>query len=226
MRDDRFATLSLLCVEDEEGVRRRLVNTLSYYFGKVYEAAEGTRALWLYEEHRPDVILCDIQMPGMDGIELVRHIREEDYTTPIVMLTAHAHEEYLLELVNLHIHHYILKPVNSERLLKGLHAALRGKISGRVRVCEGLVLDLDRASILWHGGEVALSRREVLFVSLLVNHHQHVVSYATIEERLWSDRTMSQDALKSFVRDLRKKLPEEIIENVSQVGYRLICEKK
>jgi len=226
VKDERFAALTLLCVEDEAGVRKRLVNTLSYYFAKVYEADNGVSALGVLEEHRPDVVLCDIDMPAMDGIALVRHIRKEDFTTPIVMLTAYAQEGYLLELVNLHIHHYILKPVNSERLLAGLEAALRGKIAGRVRLCEGLVLDLGRKSVLWHNDEISLSRREVVFLSLLVNHDHHVVRYATLEERLWNDKPMSQDALKSFVRDLRKKIPVDIIENVSQLGYRLICEKK
>ncbi|MBE0496390.1 MAG: response regulator [Campylobacterales bacterium] len=226
MKDERFSSLTLLCVEDEAGVRRRLVNTLAFYFHKVYEADNGATALGLIEEHRPDVILCDIDMPVMDGIALVRHIRKEDFSTPIVMLTAYAQEEYLLELVNLHIHHYILKPVNSERLLEGLEAALRGKIAGRIRVCEGLVLDLGRKSVLWHNNEISLSRREVVFLSLLVNHDHHVVRYATLEERLWNDKPMSQDALKSFVRDLRKKIPVDIVENVSQLGYRLCCEKK
>ena len=226
MRDDRFAHLSILCVEDEPGVRKRLVNTLGFYFGTVYEAEDGNKGWKIYEDYKPDVILCDIHMPKTNGIELVKLIRKEDFSTPIVMLTAYATEIYLLELVNLHIHHYLIKPVNRERLIEGLESALRGQISGKMRVCSGVVLDLDRLVLVWENQEVALSKREASFTALLVRHGGHVVSYDLIEELLWSNRPMSQDALKSFVRDLRKKLPADIIENISQVGYRILCEKK
>lgn len=226
MRDGRFKHLSILCVEDEAGVRKRLVNTLGFYFATVYEAEDGMEGWKIYEDFHPNVILCDIHMPKMDGISLVRQIRKEDFSTPIVMLTAYATEVYLLELVNLHIHHYLVKPVNRERLIGGLENALRGQITGKIKVHSNIILDLDRLALIWAEEDISLSKREASFIALLARYHGRVVSYALIEELLWNDKPMSQDALKSFLRDLRKKLPFDIIENISQVGYRIICEKK
>jgi DNA-binding response OmpR family regulator len=225
VKDDRFANLTILCVEDEPGVRKRLVNTLEFYFKRVYEAQDGFEGWKMYEECQPDVILCDIQMPKCDGIELVKKIRQEDFNRPIVMLTAYANEFYLLELVNLHIHHYLVKPINRERLIQGLEIALRGYATGKIRICSNLILDLDNFTLMWDDKKVTLSKREASFIALLERHNKNVVSYAMIEEHLWNNRPMSQDALKSFVRDLRKKLPFDIIQNVSQVGYRIIREE-
>jgi DNA-binding response OmpR family regulator len=141
------------------------------------------------------------------------------------MLTAYANEFYLLELVNLHIHHYLVKPINRERLIQGLEIALRGYATGKIRICSNLILDLDNFTLMWDDKKVTLSKREASFIALLERHNKNVVSYAMIEEHLWNNRPMSQDALKSFVRDLRKKLPFDIIQNVSQVGYRIIREE-
>ncbi|WP_024955009.1 response regulator transcription factor [Sulfurospirillum arcachonense] len=215
-----YKDLSVLCVEDESGVRKHIVNTLKFYFKEVYEASNGEEGLDTYYEHRPDIILCDIEMPLMDGIELIKKIRKEDIITPIVLLTAHNSEEYLMQLINLHVQHFILKPISSQSLEEGLHNALHGKYTGLIRLGEHTFLDIDNLNLKFYNQETSLSLREVKFLTQLSSGN--VVHYNTIEEELWGDKPMSMDALKSFIRDLRKKLPLEIIENVPQVGYKLI----
>ena len=221
MRDDAYKNLTILCVEDETGVRRRIVNTLSYYFGKVLEAGDGLEGFALYEEHAPDMILCDVEMPVMDGISLIKKIRENDVTTPIVMLTAYSSETYLLQLINLRIQHYILKPVNAERLLGGIEAGLKGKYSGNIKLAETIFLDVQNNTLRQGEKVCTLSQRETKFLALLGENRGRVIDYVMIEEELWNDRPMSQGALKSFVRDLRKKMEIDLFENVSQRGYRL-----
>lgn len=222
MKDEVYKNLTILCVEDELGVRRRIVNTLKFYFGKVLEAGDGLEAYSLYEEHAPDIILCDVEMPVMDGITLIKKIRQEDVVTPIVMLTAYSSEEYLLQLINLKIQHYILKPVNAERLLEGIEEGLHGKYTATMRLAENIFLDAKNSLLRMGSQEISLSRRETKFLALLGEARGHIVDYSLIEEELWSERTMSQGALKSFVRDLRKKISLELFENVSQSGYRLL----
>jgi len=215
-----YKNLSILCVEDEKGVREPIVNTLKYYFGKVYEATNGEEGLNAYIKHSPDIILCDIQMPVMNGIEMIREIREEDSTVPIVLLTAHNSEEYLMELINLHVQHFILKPVNAKNLEDGIANALQGIHTGSVKLTQNSFLDIDNLSLHVNTKEISLSLRETNFLALL--SQKRVIRYAEIEQKLWNEKAMSIDALKSFVRDLRKKLPYEMIENIPQVGYKLL----
>ncbi len=215
-----YKNLSILCVEDEVGVRKHLVNTLGYYFKNVYEATNGEEGLRLYYEFNPDIILCDIQMPIMDGIEMIKLIRKDDIITPIVLLTAHNSEEYLMKLINLQVQHFILKPVNAKNLEEGIANAFQGKYIGDLLLEEGIFLNIDSSSLLVDEKEISLSLREVKFLTLLAQNR--LIRYDEIENELWSEKAMSFDALKSFIRDLRKKLPLEIIENIPQVGYRLL----
>ena len=98
---DELKDISILCVEDEFGIRQSIVNTLKYYFKDVYEASNGKEAFELYEYHKPKIVITDIQMRDGDGVELVKKIRENDFETMLIMLTAHSNEEYLIDLINL-----------------------------------------------------------------------------------------------------------------------------
>jgi len=138
-----YKDLTVLCVEDESGVRKRIVNTLGYYFKDVYEASNGEEGLSVYYDNQPDIILCDIQMPVMDGIEMIKKVREEDILTPIVLLTAYNSEEYLMKLINLHVQHFILKPINAQNLEEALANALKGKYRGIVKIKNDILLDID-----------------------------------------------------------------------------------
>ena len=89
--------ISILCVEDKNGIREMVVSTLKYYFNEVYEACDGNEGYELYEYYKPKIVLTDIQMKDCNGLELVKKIREKDNDTMIIMLTAHSNEEYLME---------------------------------------------------------------------------------------------------------------------------------
>jgi len=207
-------------VEDEAGVRKPIVNTLKYYFGNVHEASNGQEGLTAYEKHKPDIILCDIQMPIMDGLEMIKQIRKADNSTPIVLLTAYNSEEYLMKLINLHVQHFILKPINSTNLEEALSNALQGRHTGSLKLTQNSFLDIDNSCLHVEDKEITLSKRETKFLALLCENR--LIRYDEIEIELWSEKVMSLDALKSFVRDLRKKLPYEMIENMPQVGYKLL----
>jgi len=217
-----YKNLTILCVDDEDGVRKRVSNALSYYFKEVIEASNGKIGYEQYVEKLPDIILCDIEMPIMSGIEMIKKIRKIDVKTPVVVLTAYCNEEYLMKLINLHVQHYILKPITSEKLLDGIKEAFLGKYSGKIKLSNDIVFDVDNSLLQNLEEVITLSSRETKFLSLLSSNKGHIIYYSTIEEELWENKTMSQDALKSFIRDLRKKLPYDMIENISQVGYRFL----
>ena len=218
---EELKNLSILCVEDEFGIRESIVNTLKYYFKDVYEASNGKEAFELYTYHKPKIVITDIQMRDGDGIELVKKIRENDFETMIIMLTAHSNEEYLMDLINLNINHYILKPLNLTKLSESLEKYLI-KSSKLVLLCEDLLFDLQKRELIYKNNEIIhLRKREKDFLYLLYEKKGSILRYEEIEFELWNDKEMTSHALKSFIKELRNKIPVNIIKNIPQEGYTL-----
>lgn len=219
---EELRKVPILCVEDEDGIREVIVNTLKYYFDEVYEASNAHDAFDLYEEYKPKIILSDIQMKKTSGIDLVRQIRQHDTQTTIIMLTAYCNEEYLMDLINLNINHYILKPLNHKKLTEALLKYVQKHVTQKLPLAQELYLDLASRSLLYKEDTIPLRKREKEFLQLLYEHKNQIVTYAIIEDELWGDKFMTSHALKSFIKELRAKLPLNIIKNVPQEGYTLL----
>ena len=218
---EQLKNYTVLCVEDEDGIRKRLVNTLKYYFAQVYEASNADDAYALYYEHKPTIIISDIEMPKKNGIELITDIRKNDLTTIVIMLTAYSSEEYLLSLINLNINHYILKPVVSETLLNGIVKAFGDKLETKIKFSNDVYFNMKQRELYYKDELVILRKRDKEFLLLLHENRNRILSYETIEEYIWKDKSMSMSALKTFIKELRQRLPIDLIANVPQEGYKL-----
>ena len=108
--------VTILYVEDEDGVRKGFLKTLNRYAKEVYEAKDGEEGLELYKLHHPDIVVTDIKMPKMNGIEMAKAIKEIDKDQKIIVTTAHSESNYLLEAISLQLSGYILKPVDKNIL--------------------------------------------------------------------------------------------------------------
>lgn len=218
---ENLKNIPILCVEDEDGIRKTIVDTLKYYFDEVYEASDGEEGFEIYLEYKPKIILSDIQMKNCDGIEFVKKIRENDLSTTIIMLTAYSNEEYLMDLINLNVNHFILKPLNLKKLNTALLKYIK-KVHKPIVLCENLALDLNKRELQYKNEEpIVLRKREKEFLELLYQRNGSILSYTDIEEELWTDKEMTTHALKSFIKELRAKLPVNIIKNIPQEGYAL-----
>jgi two-component system, OmpR family, response regulator VanR len=219
---EQLKNYTVLCVEDEDGIRKRLVNTLKYYFAEVFEASNGEEGYELYYENKPTIIISDIEMPQRNGIQMVSDIRKDDLSTIIIMLTAYSSEEYLLNLINLNINHYILKPVTSENLLNGIIKAFGNRLEKKIKFAEDIYFNMNHRELYYKNEIVNLRKRDKDFLLLLHENRNRVLTYEMIEEYIWKDKSMSMSALKTFIKELRQRLPVDLIVNVSQEGYKLI----
>ena len=214
---------TVLCVEDEDGIRKRLVNTLKYYFKEIYDCNSGKEGYDLYLEYNPNIIITDIQMQNGNGIDLIKKIRKNDFSTKIILLTAFSNEEYLMDLINLKVNHFILKPLNSEKLLEGLLASFEDKLQQLIKLSDDIYLDSEKRELLYKNQNILLRKREKEFLELLYEYKDCcILTYSKIEERIWENKCMSSSALKTFIKELRKKLPHDIIVNIPQEGYKLL----
>ena len=218
---EQLKNYTILCVEDEDIIRKGIVNTLKYYFKDVLDASNANDGYDLYLEYKPDIILSDIEMPKKNGIKMIEEIRQNDLSTLVVMITAYSSEEYLLDLINLNINHYILKPVDSRALLGGIVKAFGDKLDKKLNFTQELYIDMKSYALFYKNEQVHLRKRDIEFLLLLHKNKNHVLTYDLIEENLWKDKSMSISALKTFIKEFRQRMPLDIIDNVLQVGYKL-----
>ena len=230
MNLDALKHLSLLYVEDETYIRQNAVEYLSRYCHKVYEAKDGVEGLEMYERHKPDIIISDINMPRLNGLDFASKIREVDKSTPIIMATAHTQTKYLLKAVELQLIKYLIKPITSDKLNEALNIAcsiLTQETQHHIKLDAYTHYDVLNKTLFIEDKLVKFTHNEQKLFELLINNKQRTISYEEIESTIWAYEGMSMDALRSLVRGVRKKLSHEnlqrdAIENVSGVGYRLI----
>lgn len=218
--------LTILYIEDEPLIRQNAVEYLSRYCKEIYEASDGVSGLRAYETHSPDIVISDIKMPQMDGLEFVQKIREQDKKTPVILATAHTQTEYLLKAVELQLIKYIVKPITSDKLNEALDIAcdiIETDGTHMVTLDQNIFYDIVNKTLFVDDAVVKLTHNEQLLFHLLATNHYRTVNYEEIEGLIWAYEGMSMDALRSLVRGLRIKLGGEFIENISGVGYRLIA---
>ncbi|MGE4295263.1 MAG: response regulator [Campylobacterales bacterium] len=117
--------LSVLYVEDDEAIRSHLAQTLKLFFREVYVAEDGKKGLELFLERMPDLVISDIQMPRMNGLEMARQIKSVSDRIPVLFTTAYSDERYFIDSIELGVDRYILKPIEQDRFLTTLFAVAR-----------------------------------------------------------------------------------------------------
>ena len=221
-------SLSLLYVEDEKFIRENAVLFLEDIFSTIYEADNAFSALELYHDKKPDIIITDISMPKMGGLEFCERVRKSDSKTPIIITTAHTKTEYLLKAVELQLVKYLLKPIDEDALMEALELCfekLQKDETNIIQLTPNHTFDTFN-QILFHDDEVVkLTLQETLFLKLLLKNPKHICSYQEIENYIFWEQGMSEDALKTLVKNVRKKTEKSLIENHAKLGYKiaLVC---
>ena len=225
---DKFKKYTILYVEDDEGVRTINARFLKRMFNELYLAVDGEEAYELYNKYSPDIILTDINMPRLNGIDLSKRIRENDSSVKIIISTAFSDKKYLLDAIELNLEKYIIKPLNSRNLLPALTKAvnsLENETNFKVILDENFYFD-NNTSLFYNCDVIIdLNKKELLFLKLLVQNMNRIVSYEEIEQKVWENEYMSLNSLRTTIGFLRKKLPFNCIKNISNMGYKLNLEK-
>jgi len=215
----------VLYAEDDLAVQKSVLSVLERYFKEVYVASDGIEAMTLYNKHKPDVLISDIDMPRKDGLALALEIRAMNATIPIVMFTAYTDTEKLLKATELNLTKYLVKPVEPMAFKEAL-----GKIAKMLlendntlfHLKEGYVWDC-KAQILSHDNQhITLLQKEKVLLQLLIDQYQKCVNFTDIMALVWEDdfdAEISVESVKFQVSQLRKKLPKESIKNVYGKGY-------
>jgi DNA-binding response OmpR family regulator len=224
MPDTKIDDISILIAEDEEKLLRSMVEYLQLFFTNVYATGDGKSAYARYKSDHPDIIIADIHMPHMDGLTLIKKIRETDRETKIIITTAHSDKEKLLQAIELNLVKYLIKPVQSD-ILKSLLFTLVEEIRDThtsIPLKEGYRWDRTRKRLFHENREIELKQRERKVIDLLISKAEQTVSSIDIYNHLYEDqpeRDFSSDAVTSLIKRLRQKLPKGTLKSIYGVGY-------
>ncbi len=214
--------LKILYAEDNDSVRDAYVLVLKRYFREVYEARDGEEALALYETYKPHILLTDINMPLLDGLELVRIIREKDQTAKIVVLSAYSDQEKLMKAIPLGLSAYLVKPIKGEEFKKTLSdVASSIATAHKQELPSGFVFDIDARRLIQGERELELTSQEFTILKLFTENQRNPVSYEIISIALWNeDEQKNYPKIQNIIKRLRKKAPE-LIDSVYGFGYQI-----
>jgi len=215
---------TLLYVEDEAGTRMVTKMFLAPFFKKIFEAEDGIEAFHIYEKKMPDIIITDIEMPKLNGLDFCRKIRKHDNETPIIILTAYTSVDYLLEAVSLNLIKYLGKPLKQEEVIKALENSfefLESQYPSVVQLTNTLYYDILNQSLSNKNNIITLTKNQSMLLDILIKNKNRIVSYTEIENKIWYDTVMTVNSLRLLVRKIRTLIGKEVIENVSQTGYKI-----
>lgn len=220
-----YNNISILFADDARSAQKHYSEYLGELFQTVYMADNGTTAWELYQTHRPDIVLLDIEMPTIDGLSLAGKIRKNDRHTRIIIASAHGDETRLLEAVELGLTRFLPKPFGRRDLTEALAKAV-SEIDCALQVFlgQGFRWDTAKEILFFKNEPIRLTSREQSLLSLLASRPGQTFSPESIEMELWPETHIETDIvsrLKTLVKRLRQKLPSGCIENIYGEGYRL-----
>jgi two-component system KDP operon response regulator KdpE len=223
---------TLLIVDDEPPIRRLLRTSLSSQGFQVNEAINGHNALAEIERTRPDLVILDLGLPDIDGLDVIRTLRDSGNAVPILVLSSRADEKGKVEALDLGADDYVTKPFGTAELFARIRAALRHRLQqqGEQPVFRGgdLEVDLVRRIVRVRGEEVRLTPKEYDILRMLVAHAGKVLTHRMLMREVWGGETDVQ-YLRIYVRQLRQKIeadperPQHILTETG-IGYRLKME--
>ena len=224
-----MATERVLLIEDDPSIVAGLELNLSLEGYDVVTASEGESGLRLAEETTPDVVLLDIMLPGMNGLEVLRRLRQRDADLPVLILTARGEEADKVLGLQLGADDYISKPFSLGELRARVNASLRRKrlqVSARpVETFGDVEVDLHRHRVLRAGSDVRMTAREFGVLTYFLRHPARVISREALLHAVWKMEFLSHRTIDNFIARLRAKLEPDpdrprFFLTVRGVGYR------
>lgn len=221
---DILSDKRVLCADDQKGALNNIVEILEVFFEQVTGVSDGEKALEEAQNNLYDVLIFDISMPKMDGLEALKLIRKSNKKIPVIIISAHNDQEYLWRAIDLKITKYLTKPIVKESLFKALEEAALELVNYNVMVNLTTEMTYDFCTKLIKKGQkiIKLSKSESRLLEYFLRRENEIITYDCILDYMWEYEKPTKEAIKSIVKELRKKIDGKLIKNLYGVGY--MCE--
>jgi DNA-binding response OmpR family regulator len=208
---------TVLYIEDEKAIRDNVTELISEHFAHFHTASSAEEGYQIFQNESINIIITDIEMASMSGLDLLEKIRETDNKIHLVVMSAHTKIEYLLEAIPFKLEQYVVKPLTSKKvreLLTTLNLAFSSV--NLVELTPNLMLNKESSLLYFNQKEESLTKKERDFLAILADKKS--ISYDEID-RLWGNEVPSQNAVRSMIKKLRRKLPAKILKTRTGFGY-------
>ena len=214
--------MKILIVEDEITLLRALLKGFRKLGYTVDAAEDGEQALDFYFDNQYQLVILDLNLPKLDGLDVLREIRIENKELPVLILSARSEVQDKILGLDVGANDYLAKPFHFDELEARTRALLRRdfKTTDTIISCGEIKINTALKKVFWKEVEIQLTKKEYGIFEYLMLHKDRIVSGAELVEAVWeSDADIFTNAFKVHINAMRKKLPEDFIKNVKGRGY-------
>lgn len=215
--------LTVLIVENEGDGKKIVQEVLRDKFEKVITAQNGDEGLKKFKKYNPNMVITDVFMPIMNGLDMAKSIKEISKDTPIIVFSTNSEKETLLKAIDVGIDKYVLKPIDLDDFLVTLENVAKNKIetANIIQVTNGYSFNKIKRVLIRDGVEISLTKKELAFISLLIKRLGTLVLHDEIKNVVWVGESVTEAAIRTFVKRVRDKVGSNFIKNVPGLGYKI-----
>jgi len=227
---DKFSTYDILFIEDDFLIRKNYTEVLKSYFANVYEASNGEEAYTIYLKKKPNILIVDLNIPKISGLELLEKIRSSDLNTKVILFTSHCDKETLLKASILKLTQYLIKPVGRKDLINALMLAVEEienfNIFSKkiVELKDSFYWNIDKSELYCKNDLIKITKKEKDILKIIFTNavNNTITTYDQLLYSIWDENSESSlKSLKTFMTTIRKKLPKDTILNEYSMGYKV-----
>ena len=223
MRNKKLKELKVLLVEDEEKLASLLKNAIGDSFYSFQICSNGVEGLEMFKRLSPDIVITDIMMPHMDGLEMSKEIRVLNADVPIIILSAFSETDKFLNAIDVGVVKYLIKPFDPDELLDYISSLSEKLESKLIALVDGFTFNSTKNSLYKNARYISLSKNENKFLEFLVNNYSEneMIKDEEIKLILWKDEDVSDERLRTFIRRFRQKTSKNLVLNLKGFGYQI-----
>ena len=220
----QFKALKIIYLEDDIETGLLIKNALEVYCKEVWFCTNGQEVLDIIEVRAVDLLILDISVPKVNGLQVAQKIRQNDKQLPMIVTSGHSEKQYLLPFLQLQVEGYLLKPFEFQELMGLISSYVTKKyeLHGVLQINERIYFDNLNMTLNIGDEHSKLDPKEAQFLNLMFAHRGKIVSYEKIEYILYPDKVMTKTAIRTIVYALNRKFGNKLIKSISGQGYMML----
>lgn len=219
---NKLKNIKVLLVEDENNLATLLKNAIGDNFCEFTIAHNGRDGLEKFTKYLPDIIITDIMMPELTGLEMAKELKKIDSQIPIIILSAFSDTDKLLNAIDLGVIKYFIKPFDPDELLDYI-ISLSHKLENKtISLIDGFEFNISTNNLYKDGKYISITKRENRCLQILLQDTKNIISNQSLKNKLWENEKISDERLRTFIKRLRVKTSKELIQNIKAKGYKII----